>query len=225
MPDINDSVAPKQSDVTSIWLVDDSKSLRAMLANLLQGENGIDCRRQFSTAEDALDALARETPPDVILLDVRMPGMGGLKAVRPIKMLAPQTHVVMLTTFYDYGSEQNAIADGASALLLKSYSFSRIVEEVRGVVEHGPELFVASDRVESPLVPKKSVANDETLDMERSTAGSVAPARGHFSWRCASQRFVRGAASLRQRVLQSFRKPEVDQDAVLVGHAVESKGF
>jgi DNA-binding NarL/FixJ family response regulator len=211
MPDTYDSVAPEQGDATRIWLVDDSKSLRAMLANLLQAENGIDCSRQFQTAEDALAALSRETPPDVILLDVRMPGMGGLKAVRPIKSLAPQTHVVMLTTFYDHGSQQQALADGASALLLKSYSFTRIVEEVRRVVAHGPELFVTSDRLESPSVRMQSIEGDETLDLKRSAARSVMPTRGHFSWRCASQRFVRGAASFRQRVLQTFQRAAADR--------------
>jgi DNA-binding NarL/FixJ family response regulator len=214
-----DYVALEPNRTTRVWLVDDSDSLRALLASLFREESGINCSHQFSTAEAALEALSHETPPDVILLDVRMPGMGGLRAIRPIKTLAPQTHVVMLTTFYDHGSQQQALADGASALLLKSYTYTRIVEEIRQVVKPAPELALAIPMAE--LSPERFVESEETLEKEYSGVRSVAPARGHFSWRCASKRFVRGAASLRQRVLRTFRKPEMDQNVVLVGQTAE----
>src|SRR4051794_30859970 len=80
-----------RSGLLQVWLVDDSENFRSLLGALLEDEGGMQCARQFPTAEAVIAALEKEMPPDVILLDIRMPGMGGIAAVRPIKVLAPAT--------------------------------------------------------------------------------------------------------------------------------------
>ena len=97
------------SDLLQVWLVDDSENFRMLLGSLLEEEGGLECARQFPTAEAVIAALEKETPPDVILLDIRMPGMGGVAAVRPIKSLAPATQVLMLTTFFDSQAKSMAL--------------------------------------------------------------------------------------------------------------------
>src|ERR1039457_79281 len=82
--------------VVSLWLVDDNEMLREVLADNFNLEANIDCARQFPSAEALLATLARETPPEVILLDINMRGMSGIEALPSIKALAPSTRVLML---------------------------------------------------------------------------------------------------------------------------------
>jgi DNA-binding NarL/FixJ family response regulator len=113
-----------------IWLVDDNRNFRALLADLLSTESRFECERDFPSAEAVLEALTRGTPPDVILLDIDMGGMSGLDAIRPIKSLAGSTRVLMLTAFFDGYRQARALRDGASAFLLKSYSVEKISSHI-----------------------------------------------------------------------------------------------
>jgi DNA-binding NarL/FixJ family response regulator len=121
-----------------IWLVDDNSCLRELLANLLNGEGGFECERQFSSPTPLLKALSREAGPDVILLDIQMGAENGLDAIRPIKALAPNTHVLMLTTFGPPETRQQAFRDGASDFLMKSWTFDAIALHIRRAMEFGP---------------------------------------------------------------------------------------
>jgi CheY-like chemotaxis protein len=113
-----------------VWLVDDNDDFRELFGSLLSRE-GIECQRDFPSADAALSALASKRGPDVLLLDVHMKGQNGLDAIRPIKSLARSTKVVMLTTFYDSERHSRAIRDGASDFLLKSYDFEELIGRIR----------------------------------------------------------------------------------------------
>src|SRR5882724_5169442 len=102
------SLSGDKSKSMRIWMVDDNASFRRLLADLLDAEIGLECERQFSSPPMVLEALSRETPPDIILLDIEMGEHNGLDAIRPIKALAPETHVLMLTTFSGPGSRERA---------------------------------------------------------------------------------------------------------------------
>lgn len=115
----------------SVWLVDDNDSFRSTLADVLGRQRGIQCARDFSSPDAVLSALASHVGPDVILLDVQMRDRNGLDAIGPIKALARDTQVLMLTSSYDPEGYQRAIAEGASDFLLKSYTADEIAKRIR----------------------------------------------------------------------------------------------
>ena len=92
---------------------------------------GVECTRQFPSAEAVIEALSRETPPDAILLDIDMGGMSGLEALRPIKSLARWTPVLMLTAFYDPKRRSWAFRDGAADFLMKRFEVEEISKRIR----------------------------------------------------------------------------------------------
>jgi DNA-binding NarL/FixJ family response regulator len=114
-----------------VWLVDDSADCCEHLALLLNAETRVHCPRSFSSAASLLAGLRQEPPPNAILLDVHMPVMNGIEAIRPIKQLAPATPVLMLTTFFDHGLRTQALAEGAADFLLKRSSPAEIVSAIR----------------------------------------------------------------------------------------------
>ncbi len=113
--------------VLNVWLVDDSKSIRSALKQLLGLCDGVCCTAEFHSPNAVLSALASRPGPDAILLDIQMGAANGLDAIRPIKALARETQVVMFTTCYDSESKSRALQNGASDFLTKSSPLEKIV--------------------------------------------------------------------------------------------------
>ena len=111
-------------------MVDDDDLFRELLASLLLKMAKVRCARGFSSGELLLSALARETPPEMVLLDVHLRDRNGLDFIKPIRALAPNTRVLMLTTFFDPDYAARAREAGASGFLLKSAGFDEIVARV-----------------------------------------------------------------------------------------------
>jgi DNA-binding NarL/FixJ family response regulator len=116
-----------------ILLVDDHPITRAALSSLLEG-HGFSVAGEAADGEEAIE-LARRLLPDLVLLDLSMPGLDGLQALPRIREAAPETEVVVLTAS---GTEENllaAIRGGAAGYLLKSEPPERIVDFLRGVAQ------------------------------------------------------------------------------------------
>lgn len=120
-----------------IWMVDDSRNLRTLLRDLLATEEDLECEREFENPPGVLRALAEEAPPDVILLDIQMGAYNGLDAIRPIKSLAPDTHVLMLTTLATPEVRERAYREGASDFMLKGWALEEMVTHIRQVMDYG----------------------------------------------------------------------------------------
>jgi DNA-binding NarL/FixJ family response regulator len=114
-----------------ILIADDHPLTRDALAGLLT-HNGFDVVGQAASGEEAIDR-ARELRPDLVLLDLTMPGMDGLTALPKVREAAPDAEVVVLTASEDESNLLAAIRAGAAGYLLKSEPPERIVAFLRGV--------------------------------------------------------------------------------------------
>ncbi|MEI7901711.1 MAG: response regulator transcription factor [bacterium] len=123
-----------------VWIVEDNAAYRDVLTRVIRKTGDIACPLQFDSVEEALDALKSETFPEVILLDVDLPGMDGITAISHIKAAAPSCCIVMLTVFEDHAKVYRAICAGASGYLVKTSSSAQIVEAVRAAAEGGSPL-------------------------------------------------------------------------------------
>jgi len=126
------------SPQTPIWLVEDNSAYRRTVGRLIDRLSGFRCARLFTNCEDALAAMtATSEVPEIILLDVGLPGMSGLEGIRHFKERAPGVHVIVLTVFDDREKIFNAICAGASGYLLKTATEERIGEALREVLNGG----------------------------------------------------------------------------------------
>lgn len=114
-----------------VLIADDQALVRAGFRMILESQHDIDI---VGEAEDGADAvtLARELAPDVVLMDIRMPGLDGLEATRRLLLDGPNgTHVLVLTTFDADEYVYAALKAGAAGFLLKSAPPARLIEAVR----------------------------------------------------------------------------------------------
>ncbi len=126
----------------SVLICDDHTEFRASLAALLVGGGDIDVRGEAADGEAAVEA-ARARQPDVVLMDLTMPGMGGIEATRRIVEQSPHIGVVVLTMLEDDDPVFAAMRAGARGYLLKGARREEIVRAVRAVAD-GEAVFGAA---------------------------------------------------------------------------------
>jgi len=112
-----------------VILVDDHDLFRTGLRNLL-ADQGVDVVGEAQTGAEAL-GLVRDLAPDVVVMDLNMPGMNGVEATRQINVLAPLTRVLVLTISDQDADVLDAILAGASGYLLKDSSIQDLLQGIR----------------------------------------------------------------------------------------------
>jgi DNA-binding NarL/FixJ family response regulator len=116
-------------DGTRVLLVDDHDLFRTGLRNLLE-EQGVDIVAEAGTGMEAI-ALVRELAPEVVVMDLNMPGISGVEATRQITSIAPLTRVLVLTISDQDGDVIDAIMAGACGYLLKDASIQELLLGIR----------------------------------------------------------------------------------------------
>jgi DNA-binding NarL/FixJ family response regulator len=128
-----------------VLIVDDDALVRAGLAMLLAGAEGIEVVGEAADGLGVADAVA-EHRPDIVLMDIRMPGMDGLAATELVRAQSGAPEVIVLTTFEVDDYVVRALRAGASGFLLKDTPPADIVHAVRAVAEGEPMLSAAVTR-------------------------------------------------------------------------------
>jgi DNA-binding NarL/FixJ family response regulator len=120
----------------AVSIVEDNEQLRATLARVIGRAEGFRCVSHYGSAEAALESLPKDRP-DVVLMDINLPGMNGVECVRQLKPVLPDTQVVMLTVYEDTDNIFNALAAGAAGYLLKRTKSAELLEAIREVHRGG----------------------------------------------------------------------------------------
>lgn len=120
----------------NVSIVEDNDQLRKTLARVLNRSEGFECVSDYANAEDALAELPKKNP-NVVLMDINLPGMNGVECVRKLKQAAPQIQVMMLTVYEDTDNIFAALAAGASGYMLKRTATPELLESIREVHRGG----------------------------------------------------------------------------------------
>jgi DNA-binding NarL/FixJ family response regulator len=120
----------------TVSIVEDNEQLRVTLARVLNRADGLSCLSHYANAEDALKQLPSEKP-DVVLMDINLPGINGVECVRQLKQLLPEVQVIMLTVYEDTENIFNALAAGANGYLLKRTKSAELLEAIKEVARGG----------------------------------------------------------------------------------------
>lgn len=130
-------VSKTDSDTRNIWIVEDNKTYRKSIVELVNQTPTMECGGEFSSCEDALSALKQEIPPDIVLMDISLDGINGIEGTSRIKKVSPSTHVIILTVQDDDQNVFKAICAGASGYLLKDSSADSLADAIHEVMNGG----------------------------------------------------------------------------------------
>lgn len=120
----------------SVSIVEDDEGLRCELESLVNEADGFHCLHVYPDAETALAQLP-DDPPDLVLMDINLPGMSGIDCVRQIKATRPDLPVVMLTVYEDSDALFQSLMAGANGYLLKRMPRGRLLESMREICAGG----------------------------------------------------------------------------------------
>src|SRR5215467_2942237 len=118
------------SENIKVAIIEDVRTLREGLSALIDGTPGFQCTARFRSAEEAIENVRRDLP-DIILMDIGLPGMSGIDAVRLLKEQFPALTLLMLTVYDDDDRIFEALCAGASGYLLKKTPPARLLESLR----------------------------------------------------------------------------------------------
>ncbi len=150
--------------IIRVSLVEDDPDIRSGLSQLIDGTAGYKCLRAYDCCETAIEDI-EQRPPDVLLMDVALPGVSGVEGVRRIKQLLPEIDIIMLTISEDERTVFDSLCAGACGYLLKTTPPAKILDAVQDVVSGGAPMSAPIARLvaesfrnasESPLTPRET---------------------------------------------------------------------
>lgn len=148
----------------AISIVEDIKDVREGLQRLIGSAPGFLCLSAYGTAEEALKDLP-EMNPDIVLMDINLPGMNGIDCIGKIKSVCPRIQFMMFTIYEDSEQVFNALAAGASGYLLKNTPKQKILEALQELHKGGSPMSANIARKVVSYFQKKETVPDTELQI------------------------------------------------------------
>lgn len=164
-----------------VSIVEDQTVIREGLAILINGTEGLSCIHAHDRVESLMQVI-QSPKPDVVLMDIQLPGMSGIDGVREVKRVAPDVVVLMLTVYEDNDKVFRALCAGACGYLVKRTPPAQILEALRDAHKGGAPMSSQIARKVVRLLqetkPKRVPANPLT-DRERQILTGLADGNGY----------------------------------------------
>src|SRR5512133_3886788 len=154
------------SKLRRVAIVEDDSGLRNQLESILKAAPGLCCVGTYGSAEKALEGLVA-VQPDVILMDINLPGMSGIDCVARLRKDLPSAHVIMLTVYEDSDRIFQALQKGADGYLVKSSPTDVLLRAIEDVHEGGAPM--------SSHIARKVVRQFRQAEPSRDEAVNLAP--------------------------------------------------
>jgi RNA polymerase sigma factor (sigma-70 family) len=153
----------------SISIVEDNDQLRGTLAKVIGRTDGFKFVSDYANAEDALADLPK-VKPDVVLMDINLPGINGVECVRQLKARLPATQVMMLTVYEDTENIFNALAAGANGYMLKRTPTKELVAAIHEMQRGGSPMTTHIARLvvqsfQKPFAAAQTATNKELSEL------------------------------------------------------------
>ncbi|MFQ3620759.1 MAG: response regulator transcription factor [Spirochaetales bacterium] len=205
-------------------IVEDQKEVREGLKYLLGLDSRVNVVRVFDRMESFLEVLDTLPPPDLILMDIGLPGMSGIEGVRIIKKRFPSVVIIMLTVFEDTDKILESIRAGANGYLLKNTKPDVLLEQIVGAAQEGSAL---SPRVAKRLVEEIQESEAPTeyttyglTPRERQILSEVVQG---FTYREIAQKYNIAPATVKKHIFHIYQKLDVSSRAEFVRKALQER--
>lgn len=202
-------------------IIEDKREIREGLRALIDGTPGHRCKWAFQSMEEALQRISME-PPDVILVDIGLPGMSGIDGIPLLRERCPDARILMLTVYEDDDRIFSALCAGACGYLLKKTPPVRLLESLREAVEGGGPM--------SPEVAQRVIALFRDFRPPKPTSHDLTPhelrllkllAEGH-NYKTAAREFDVSVNTISFHMKRIYEKLHVHSKSAAVAKAMRS---
>lgn len=200
-----------------VAIVEDDNEIRESLSLIIDSTPGYTCKLIYSNAEDAVAQLSQEDP-DVVLMDVELPGISGIQAVSKLKPILTETDFIMLTIRDDDSTVFDAICAGATGYLLKNTPPNRLLQAIDEVKVGGSPMSrsIARKVLASFQRPEPNPLTERETEILRNLC------EGHNYRVIADKLFVSGH-TVRTHIKNIYKKLHVSSRAEAVRKAIQNK--
>ena len=200
-----------------IVMIEDDEIIREGYALLIGQVEGYSVVRSYASFDEAVKTIGDDSP-DVILLDIELPGTNGIAAIPKLKRMLPSAHVLILTVYESEKQIFEALANGASGYLTKNTPAAKIIDSIKEVREGGGPMSVNIAR----MVIKSFQRNQESPLSKRETQILEQIADGKSRSQIAKELFI-DLETVRSHIKNIYLKLDVNSRADAIRLAKENK--
>jgi DNA-binding NarL/FixJ family response regulator len=209
----------------TIYIVEDDRRLRENIGEFINLSPGFECSRMFESGEDLL-AAELSPEPDVILMDINLPGMDGIECVSRFKEIRPDVPILMLTVYANSERIFDALSAGANGFLVKNTSPEKLLDAIRDVANGGGPMssHIAKKVIQSFQQAPRDASHRESLtSREREILGLLAQG---CTYKQTAVRLKLSMGTIQTHINRIYRKLHVNSrtGAVLKYLNVTAKG-
>lgn len=206
---------------TGIVIFEDNQQLRESIVSMITFAPDMLVLGNFSEVGD-VEVRIPALEPDVILMDIDMPGINGIEAVKKIRAFNQQVHIIMLTVFDDNSHVYDAICNGASGYLLKKYLSEKLLEAIREVLQGGAPMSPTIARMVINSMQQRVPAQTDYHLSPREKEILVLLAKGNSYKMIAGDLFI-SIDTVRTHIKRIYEKLQVHTQVAAVNKAVNEK--
>lgn len=208
---------------STVGIVEDNKKIRDLIQRYLDMQDELVCPVAVDTVEEMMDYLEEHKKPDVILMDIQLPGMSGIEGIGLIKEKYPEIEIIMLTVYHDSHKIFNSLCAGASGYLLKHTSLPEIKNSILNLLEGGAPM--------SPQIARKVINHFQDQQPKKNSDSDLTP-REHdivnglvdgLSYKMIADRYDISIDTVRAHIRNIYKKLHVNSKAEVIAKSLKGE--
>jgi DNA-binding NarL/FixJ family response regulator len=192
----------------SVIIVEDMADVRQKVKHIIDESKEFICLSTYANAENALEELPK-LKPDIVLMDINLPGMSGIECIKKIKKKCPETQFMMFTIYENSEQVYEALAAGASGYLLKKTPSEEILEALKELFEGGAPMSTHIARKVVSFFQKENKAANENTQLSNREKEVLALLSKGFLYKEISDQLFISTGTVRQHIHNIYEKLHV----------------
>lgn len=207
----------------SVGIVEDNVKIRSLIQRYLDMQDSMSCKVALDSVEEMLDHLKKYDKPDVLLMDIQLPGMSGIEGIGIIKKEYPDIEIMMLTVYHDSHKIFDSLVAGASGYLLKHTSLPEIKESIETLAEGGAPM--------SPQIARKVIQHFSDAEKKKKPESNLTAREQDIvnglvdglSYKLIADRFDISIDTVRAHIRNIYKKLHVNSKAEVIAKSLRGE--
>lgn len=206
-----------------IGIVEDNKKIRDLIQRYLDMQDDMKCPVAVDSVEEMLEFLEVHAKPDVLLMDIQLPGMSGIKGMEIIKEKYPEIEIIMLTVYHDSHKIFDSLKAGASGYLLKHTSLPEIKESIDNLLKGGAPMSPQIARKVITHFNEKAPKKNEKSMLTSREQDIVTGLVDGLSYKMIADRYDISIDTVRAHIRNIYKKLHVNSKAEVIAKSLRGE--